>query len=82
MVLILNLEKGHCIETAARRKYEQLVNELLKEDNEENEKLLKLLIEFLNKADFKKLRLIGFDGSKEMKVVVKKVDNDFIVEEL
>jgi len=81
MDIVLHLN-GHCIETAAKRKYEELVSELLKEDNPEKEKQLELLVEFLEKADFRELRKKGFDGSKKMKVVIRKVGEEFIVEEL
>ncbi len=81
MDLILHLN-GYCIETAARKKYEELVRDLLKEENAEKEKQLELLIEFLKRADFSKLRNMGFDGSRSMKVVIRKVGNEFSVEEI
>jgi len=73
---------GHCIETAARKRYEQIVLELLKRDDEMLERELEFITEFLKKADFGELRRMGFDGSRKIRVRVKKVDGKFIVEEL
>ncbi len=79
MEIILHL-KGHCIETAAKKRYEELVKELLKEDDESKERELEFLLEFLKNANFSELRKMGFDGSEEMFVKVKKVGNEFRVE--
>lgn len=83
MEIILHLS-GHCIETAAKKRYERLVQELLNEEDEEREKILEkeldLLLNFLRKADFSELRRRGFDGSREMQVRIKKVGEDFVVE--
>ncbi len=80
MDVILHLD-GYCVETAAKKKYDEIVRKLLKEDDEELERQLELLIEFLKKADFGKLRSMGFDGSKRISVRVRKVDDEFLVEE-
>ena len=48
--------KNHCIETAAKKKYNELVSYLIKEDNPEKEKELDIILHFLKKADFRKLR--------------------------
>ncbi len=79
MEITLHL-KGYCIETAAKRRYEELVRELLKEDDKKKEEELEFLIEFLKNANFGELRKMGFDGSEEMFVKVKKVGNEFRVE--
>jgi len=85
MEVVLHLA-GHCIETAAKRRYERLVQELLKEEDEEKEKRmeeeLELLLDFLKKADFSELRRRGFDGSREMRVRVKRDGERFLVEEI
>jgi hypothetical protein len=85
MEIILHLS-GHCIETAAKRRYEKLVQELLREENEERERELEaeleLLLDFLKNADFSELRKSGFDGSREMRVRVKKEDERFVVKEV
>ncbi len=73
---------GHCIETAAKKRYELLVRELLKRDDEEKEKELEFILDFLKKAKFSELRKQGFDGSREMRVRVRKVNGDFEVEEI
>ncbi|MEM1578409.1 MAG: hypothetical protein QXN34_05055 [Archaeoglobaceae archaeon] len=73
---------GHCIESAVKRRYEQLVFELLREENEEKEKELQFLLEFMKKADFAKLRSQGFDGSTEMFVEIKKEGDEFVVKRL
>lgn len=57
--------KNHCIETAAKKKYNELVSYLIKEDNPEKEKELNIILNFLKKADFRKLRKQGYDGSVE-----------------
>lgn len=79
--MILHLS-GHCIESAVKKRYEKLVFELLKEENEEKEKELEFLLEFMKKADFAKLRSQGFDGRTEMFVEIKKEGNDFVVKRL
>jgi len=85
MEIVLHLS-GHCIETAARRRYEKLVQELLKEHDVEKERRLEgeleLLLDFLKKANFSDLRKRGFDGSREMLVRVKKDRENFLVEEI
>lgn len=77
---------GHCIETAAKRRYEKLVQDLLKEEDEEKERRmeeeLELLLDFLKKADFSELRRRGFDGSREMRVRIKREGESFLVEEI
>lgn len=84
MEVVLHIA-GHCIETSAKKRYERLVQELLKEEDEEREKILEeeleLLLDFLKKANFSELRRRGFDGSREMRVRVKKVGEEFVVEE-
>ncbi len=80
-MIILHL-KNCCIETAAKKKYERLVSELLNEENEEKEKELEFLLEFLKKADFQKLRSMGFDGREEMLVAVKREGEKFLVEKI
>lgn len=85
MEVILHLS-GHCIETAAKKRYERLVQELLREEDEEKEKKmemeLELLLDFLKKANFSELRKRGFDGSREVRVRVKREGGDFAVEEI
>lgn len=81
MELVLHLE-NHCIETAAKKKYAELLRDLLKEEDEEKEKLLEFLLEFIEKADFGYLRKVGFDGRRKIKVKVKKIGESFEVEEL
>jgi len=80
-MIILHL-KNCCIETAAKKEYERLVSELLNEENEEKEKELEFLLEFLKKADFQKLRSMGFDGREEMLVAVKREGEKFLVEKI
>ncbi|RLI75009.1 hypothetical protein DRO97_04430 [Archaeoglobales archaeon] len=70
MVSVILRIKDHCIETAAKRKYNELVNALIKEDNPEKEKELSIILHFLKEADFKKLRKQGYDGNKELIVEV------------
>ncbi len=81
MEVVLHLS-GHCIETAAKKRYERLVQELLRRDNESMERELEFLLEFLKRANFNDLRKQGFDGSREMMVKVKKRDGNFVVEEI
>jgi hypothetical protein len=81
MEIVFHL-KGHCIETAAKKEYERLVKELLKEENEEKEQLLEMLVEFLKKANFSELRSAGFDGRKEMMVRVRRESDGFVVERI
>lgn len=83
MEIVLHLS-GHCIETASKKRYEKLVQDLLNAEveDESKEKELELLLEFLKKADFSELRKRGFDGSREMRVRVKKEGEDFVVEEV
>lgn len=70
MVSVTLRIKDHCIETAAKKKYNELVNALIKEDDPEKEKELDVILNFLKKADFRKLRKLGYDGSKEAIVEV------------
>ena len=79
MVSVVLHIKGHCIETAAKRKYNELVNALIKEDDAGKEEQLNVLLNFLKNADFKKLRKMGYDGSKELFV---RVFEDGSVEEV
>jgi len=83
MEIILHLS-NQCIETAAKKRYESLVQDLLNAEveDESKEKELELLVEFLKKANFSDLRKRGFDGSREMRVRVKKEGKDFLVEEI
>lgn len=83
MEVILHLA-GYCIETAAKKRYEMLVQELLKEDieDENKERELEFLLEFLKNANFSELRRQGFDGSRKMRVRVKREGKDFIIEEI
>ncbi len=84
MEVVLHLAR-YCIETAARKRYERLVQELLKEEDKDREKILEweleLLLDFLKKANFSELRKKGFDGSREMKVIIRKVGDRFDVHE-
>ncbi len=81
MEITLHLS-GHCIETAAKRRYEALVQELLRRDDETKEKELEFLLDFLKNANFSELRKQGFDGSREMTVRIRRVNGDFEVEEI
>jgi len=83
MEIILHLS-GHCIETAAKRRYEKIILELLNAEVEdkEKEKELEMLTEFLKVADFTELRRSGFDGRREMKVRIRRAENKFLVEEI
>ncbi|MDK2795754.1 MAG: hypothetical protein PWQ22_1462 [Archaeoglobaceae archaeon] len=80
-MIVLHISK-HCIETSARMKYEELLSYLLKHEDEEKERELELLVEFLKKANFSELRRRGFDGREEMTVVIKKEGDKFVVERL
>jgi len=80
-MIVLHLS-GHCIETAAKRRYEELLSYLLKHEDEEKERELEFLVEFLRFADFSELRRMGFDGSEEITVTVKKKGERFVVERL
>lgn len=80
MEIILHLE-GNCIETEVEKKYKDLAESLLKEEDEEKEKKLDFVKEFLENSDFNKLRSAGFDGNEEMFVKITKKDDDFIVKE-
>jgi hypothetical protein len=80
-MIVLHISE-HCIETAAKRRYEELLSHLLKHEDEEKERELELLVEFLSKADFSELRKMGFDGREEMIVAVKKKGESFVVERL
>ncbi|WP_290597645.1 MULTISPECIES: hypothetical protein [unclassified Archaeoglobus] len=83
MEVVLHLA-GYCIETAAKKRYEMLVQKLLNEDieDENKERELEFLLEFLKNANFSELRRQGFDGSREMRVKVKREGKDFIIEEI
>ncbi|MCS7144576.1 MAG: hypothetical protein NZ879_06090 [Archaeoglobaceae archaeon] len=80
-MILLHLS-GHCIETSAKKKYQELLSYLLKQEDEEKEKELELLIEFLKTMDFSELRREGFDGREEMTVVIKKEKGKLVVERL
>ena len=80
-MIVLHLA-GHCIETAARRRHEELVSYLLRHEDQEKERELDFLVEFLDKADFSELRRKGFDGREEMMVIIKKEGKKFVVEKL
>lgn len=80
--MIILYISGHCIETSAKKKYEELLSYLLRHEDEEKEKELEFLVEFLKTADFSELRKMGFDGREEMTVAVKKEKGKFIVERL
>ncbi len=81
MEITLHL-KNYCIEKAARKKYDQIVGELLRRESEELEKELEFILDFLKNADFSRLRKEGFDGSREMIVRVRKIEDDFVVDEI
>lgn len=74
--------KNECIETVAEKKYEELAKELLKGGNEEKEKKLEFLKDFLESADFNELRSSGLDGSQEMDVTVSKEGSGFSVRKI
>ena len=76
MEIVLELN-GICIETAAKKKYEELVRELIKKDDEKLENELQTLIDFLKSADFAKLRAAGFDGREYLKVKIVKKERGF-----
>lgn len=80
-MLILQLN-GHCIETSAKRKYEELLSYLLTQEDEEKERELEFLVEFLETVDFSELRRRGFDSREKIKVVIKKEGEKFVVEKL
>ncbi|MDI9643437.1 MAG: hypothetical protein QXQ38_07500 [Archaeoglobaceae archaeon] len=80
-MIILHIS-GHCIETSAKKKYEELLSYLLRHEDEEKERELEFLIEFLKTSDFSELRRKGFDGREEMTVRVKKEKGKFVVERL
>ena len=73
---------GQCIETAAKRRYEQIVTELLERDDKKLERELEFILEFLKKADFRELRRKGFDGSRKICVRIKKEGKKFVIEEI
>ncbi|MFN3384732.1 MAG: hypothetical protein ACK401_07540 [Archaeoglobaceae archaeon] len=79
MRIVLHVS-GHCIEKAAKMRYETLVLQLLRDEDLEKEKELEFLLEFMKKADFAELRKKGFDGSKEVFVVIRKEGDEFLVE--
>lgn len=80
-MIVLHIS-GHCIESAAKKKYEELVSYLLENEDEEKERELEFLLDFLKNADFSRLRKIGFDGKEEMIVFVRKEGTKFVVERL
>lgn len=80
-MIILHIS-GHCIETSAKKKYEELLSYLLKHEDEEKERELEFLVEFLKTANFSELRQKGFDGREEITVAVKKEGGRFVVERL
>lgn len=63
--------EGHCIETEAKRVFNQLVNYLLKKDDPQKEEQLELLRNFLETANFSELRKQGLDGKERRHVVLK-----------
>ena len=81
MEIIIELN-GYCIETAVKKRYEYLVSRLLKMNDENLEQELEFLLEFLKKSDFSKLRMMGFDGRKKMKVKIFKKSEGFEVVEI
>ncbi len=70
---------GNCIEEAAENKRRQIEDELESGDNEKRKKQLEILDGFLESANFKELRRLGFNGEKNMKVRVWKEDDEFTV---
>lgn len=70
MVSVILRIGGHCIETTAKKRYNELVNALIKEEDPEKEKELDVILHFLKNADFKKLRKQGYDGNRELIVEV------------
>lgn len=82
MEVKLNLSEGHCIETAANEKYEEFARRLIKEKDEEMEKKLSFLKDFLESADFQELRADGFDGSEEVVIRLRRKDSGFSVEKV
>ncbi|KXA89941.1 hypothetical protein AKJ40_02225 [candidate division MSBL1 archaeon SCGC-AAA259M10] len=74
--------KDKCIETVAEEKYEELAKELLKGENEEKEKKLEFLKDFLENADFNELRSSGYDGGQEMEVVISNKGSGFSVRKI
>lgn len=80
-MIVLHIS-GHCIETSAKKKYEELLAYLLKHEDEEKEQELEFLVEFLKTANFSELRRKGFDGREEITVRVKKEKGEFIIERL
>gem|GEM_PF-1256064 len=78
---------GYCIETSARKRYNDVINILLRDtlldgEMERLERELEFLTDFLQNADFGELRKSGFDGSVEMRVEVRKKGGKFIVERI
>ena len=67
--IILTLD-GECIESAAKRRYRELLEYLLKHDDREKEKELEAITTFLSNANFQKLRSDGLDGRSKRKVRV------------
>jgi|Deesub1362A_J573_1020465.scaffolds.fasta_scaffold08408_1 hypothetical protein len=72
----------HCIEDTAKKRYRDLLNYLLKNDDEEKEAELELLREFLEKVDFRELRRLGYDGSRDVEVLIRKADSNFEIIEI
>lgn|GEM_PF-1950425 len=63
--------EGHCVETEAKRIFNQLVNHLLRNDDLEKEKQLEILRKFLETANFNDLRRLGLDGRERKHVILK-----------
>lgn len=82
MEVELRLKDGHCIETVADEKYEELARELIRGEDEVKGEKLDFLKDFLESADFSELRAAGFDGSEEMLVRVCREGSGFSVEEI
>jgi hypothetical protein len=76
MVEIQLVVEEHCIESEAKRVFNQLVNYLLKEDDQEKEEKLELLRRFLETANFNELRKKGLDGRERKRVVLRMKDDE------
>ena len=70
---------GRCIEEAAEKKREEIVTEVKEGKDGELEEKLDMLDDFLDSADFKELRRLGFNGEKDMRVRVWREDDSFTV---
>ncbi len=70
---------GESIENAAREKRDELSKKSENDDNTQCEKKLQFMNEFLNKANFKELKRLGFDGEKDMNVKVVEKEDGFSI---